>query len=48
MVSDLGRYCRRGVLSLRRILVNLLVTGSLESSHIPAHLMQVRMVVGKD
>lgn len=44
MVSDRGRYCNRGVLSFRRILVNFPVAGSLESSHIPAHLRQVRKV----
>jgi hypothetical protein len=39
MVSLRGRYCNRGVLNFRRMRVNLLVAGSLESSQMPAHLM---------
>jgi hypothetical protein len=38
MVSDRGRYCSSGVLSFRRMRVNLPVDGSFESSQIPAQL----------
>ena len=38
MVSDRGRYCNKGVDSLRRMRVKWPVVGSLESSHIPAQL----------
>ena len=38
IVSDRGRYCNKGVLSFRRMRVNLFVAGSFESSQMPAHL----------
>jgi hypothetical protein len=38
MVSERGRYWSRGVLSFRRMRVNFDVTGSLESSQMPAQL----------
>jgi hypothetical protein len=38
IVSERGRYCSNGVLSFRRMRVNLPVEASLESSQIPAQL----------
>ena len=38
MVSERGRYCSSGVLSFRRMRVNLPVDGSLDSSQMPAQL----------
>lgn len=40
-MSERGRYCSSGVLSFRRIRVNLPVVGCLESSQMPAQLMGV-------
>jgi hypothetical protein len=41
MVSDRGRYCKSGVLSLSRMRVNLPVVGSLLNSQMPAQLNYV-------
>jgi hypothetical protein len=41
MVSDRGRYCKSGVLSLSRMRVNLPVVGSLPNSQMPAQLNYV-------
>lgn len=38
IVSERGRYCSSGVLSFRRMRVNLPVDESLDSSHMPAQL----------
>jgi hypothetical protein len=39
MVSERGRYCNSDVLSFRRMRVNLPVLGSLDSSQMPAQLV---------
>jgi hypothetical protein len=44
IVSDRGRYCSSGVLSFRRMRVNLPEDLSLESSQIPAQLQWVSHV----
>lgn len=41
MVSDRGRYCKSGVLSFKRMRVNLPVFGSLDSSQMPAQLVHL-------